>query len=187
LFIYRIIEEESRNKSLDAQSILKIIDTSFIQTNERLNTEVNAKSRQSNEKLNYSDIVGIRERNRALKSEISIKERSLAEKDKEIKNVQKNVYNIKNLQNNNYHYKKAYIDEPPLNCNKINTHNNIIIQNNIQNVIKTPDFIPKCDNLYPAIPVTAVIQDVKYKPLIINDSKSIKNNVVKDISQLKSV
>ncbi len=172
---------------MDAQSILKIIDTSFIQTNERLNTEVNSKSKQSNEKLNYSDIVGIKEKNRVLKSEISIKERSLAEKEREIKNIQKNVYNIKNLQNNNYHYKKAYIDEPPLNCNNINTHNNIIFQNNIQNVIKSPDFIQKYDNSCPAIPTSAIIQDLKYKPLIINDSKSIKNNAVKDISQLKPV
>jgi len=128
---------------LDAQSILKIIDTSFIQTNERLNTEVNSKSKQSNEKLNYSDIVGIKEKNRVLKSEISIKERSLAEKEREIKNI--------------------------------------------QNVIKSPDFIQKYDNSCPAIPTSAIIQDLKYKPLIINDSKSIKNNAVKDISQLKPV
>lgn len=176
-----LLEEQKKNKSFNGENcVQKIIETSFINKSEIVLTEpalpYNAKA-NSSEKLNYSDIACdvIKERNKLLKKEISIKEKQLADLSTPNNISIKNIYNIKDSVTKGIPLNPSYIVEQEINkgINNINNHNNIIIQNNIQNVIKGPYELPKYNPGH-LIPISPVIQDLRYRPVIISENKIAK-------------
>ena len=149
-----------------------------------LNTEGNVKNKQSNEKLNYSQIASeaLKEMNKILKTEIITKENNLTEASNEKPSGKKMYYMKEN--NNNYKGKSSYLDDHLIeneNNNKnhinLNKNSNNIIQNNVQNPIKNiqnelPIYTPNVP------PIAPIIRDLRYKPVIYNNSKPNKSNLI---------
>jgi hypothetical protein len=157
-----------------------------------MNVEVNNISEninklQSNDKLNYSEIVAevLKERNEILKTEISVKENILTEALINRQHGKKIHLNDQLI--NNYKYKSNLnepINENKKIDNKSNKNINLSVNQNIENLIQNPKFDVLRSNNSPN--ESSVIKDVKYKPIIYNNiPRNLKNNLVNENSPSK--
>ena len=151
------------------------------------NIEENINKLQSNEKLNYSEIVAevLKERNEILKTEISVKENILTEALINRQHGKKIHLNDQLI--NNYKYKSNLnepINENKKIDNKSNKNINLSVNQNIENLIQNPKFDVLRSNNSPN--ESSVIKDVKYKPIIYNNiARNLKNNLVNENSPSK--
>ena len=151
------------------------------------NIEENINKLQSNEKLNYSEIVAevLKERNEILKTEISVKENILTEALINRQHGKKIHLNDQLI--NNYKYKSNLnepINENKKIDNKSNKNINLSVNQNIENLIQNPKFDVLRSNNSPN--ESSVIKDMKYKPIIYNNiARNLKNNLVNENSPSK--